>query len=130
MDRVDGFRDVYGRMYWDRPANTITAYARNPASGRYVHPHQNRGLTVREAALLQGFPLRFRFEGPFDHRFLQIGNAVPPIFSAYLAAHLLGELRSPSPPSLSNLDGVIEVCSPTSNSFSSGIAGRKKRTLR
>ena len=125
LDRVDGFRDVYGRMYWDRPANTITAYARNPASGRYVHPEENRGLTIREAALLQGFPHRFGFEGPFDDKFLQIGNAVPPIFSSCLAAHVLGELIAPD--SVDD-DSTItfDLHQPTSNSFSSGIAGRKK----
>jgi DNA (cytosine-5)-methyltransferase 1 len=83
---------VYGRLWWDRPAITITAYARNPASGRYVHPEQHRGLSVREAALLQGFPKKYLFTGSFDSRFRQIGNAVPPTFSAYLAAHVLGEL--------------------------------------
>ena len=45
------YEDVYGRLRWDRPAITITAYARNPASGRFVHPEQDRGLTAREAAL-------------------------------------------------------------------------------
>ena len=129
LDRVDGFRDVYGRLYWDRPANTITAYARNPASGRYVHPEQDRGLTVREAALLQGFPLNYSFSGPFDHRFVQIGNAVPPIFAAYLAAHVLGELfGGPLSDALpSTASRGIEITAPTSNSFSSGIAGRKRR---
>ena len=122
LDRVDGFRDVYGRMYWDRPANTITAYARNPASGRYAHPEQDRGLTIREAALLQSFPKSFHFDGPFDDKFSQIGNAVPPSFSAFLAAHVLGELRATEPPPSMPHD----ILEPTSNSFSSGIAGRKK----
>lgn len=130
LDRVDGFRDVYGRMYWERPANTITAYARNPASGRYVHPEQDRGLTIREAALLQGFPAGFEFLGPFDHKFLQIGNAVPPVFAAYLAAHVLGELLSTVPPGDNERDGIVDVFAPTSNSYSSGIAGRKKGTRR
>lgn len=125
LDKVDGFRDVYGRLFWDKPSNTITAYARNPASGRFVHPEQHRGLTIREAGLLQGFPKDFVFEGPFDDRFSQIGNAVPPIFSAALAAHILGELSSSTPPVRTpSSQGILE---PTSNSFSSGIAGRKKR---
>ncbi len=85
------YEDVYGRLYWDRPAITITAYARNPASGRFVHPEQDRGLTVREAALLQGFPGDYWFAGTLDERFRQIGNAVPPPFSAYLAMHVFGE---------------------------------------
>ena len=87
------YEDVYGRLWWDRPAITVTAYARNPASGRYVHPEQNRGLSVREAALLQSFPSDYLFEGTFDSRFRQIGNAVPPAFATYLAAHVMNELR-------------------------------------
>src|SRR3989338_3859130 len=78
LDRVRGFYDVYGRLAWDKPAITVTHYSRNPASGRYVHPVQHRGLSVREAALLQTFPLGFVFEGTFDEKFSQIGNAVPP----------------------------------------------------
>jgi DNA (cytosine-5)-methyltransferase 1 len=123
LDRVDGFRDVYGRMFWDKPANTITAYARNPASGRFAHPDQHRGLTIREASLLQGFPRNFEFQGPFDQKFVQIGNAVPPIFSAYLASHLLGELLIKEN---SSADAHSREIHPTSDSFSSGIAGRKK----
>jgi len=86
------YEDVYGRLWWDKPAITITAYARNPASGRFVHPEQHRGLSVREAALLQGFPRDYCFEGGFDSRFRQVGNAVPPVFATYLAGHLLSEL--------------------------------------
>ena len=89
------YEDVYGRLYWDRPAITITAYARNPASGRFIHPEQDRGLTVREAALLQGFPRQYWFAGSFDDKFRQIGNAVPPTFSAYLASFILDALLNP-----------------------------------
>lgn len=93
------YEDVYGRLWWDRPSITITGSARNPASGRYVHPEQNRGLSVREAALLQSFPSDYIFEGSFDSRFLQIGNAVPPAFATYLAGHVLYELhRKDQPP--------------------------------
>lgn len=86
------YEDVYGRLHWDRPSITITAHSRNPASGRFVHPEQDRALTIREAALLQGFPRSYRFEGSLGQCFRQIGNAVPPLFGAYVAAHLLGEL--------------------------------------
>jgi DNA (cytosine-5)-methyltransferase 1 len=91
------YEDVYGRLAWDRPSITVTAYARNPASGRYIHPEQDRGLTVREAACLQGFPKDYWFAGSLDERFRQIGNAVPPSFAAGLAAHVLGELLFPAP---------------------------------
>lgn len=128
LDRVRGFYDVYGRLYWDRPAVTITAYCRNPASGRFVHPEQNRGLSIREAALLQGFPRTYTFEGPHDAKFAQIGNAVPPRFSAYLAAHLGGELFGAEPSQEAFADDQGEdVLSPVSNSFSSVIAGIKLR---
>jgi DNA (cytosine-5)-methyltransferase 1 len=88
------YEDVYGRPFWDRPAITITAYARNPASGRFLHPEQDRALSVREAALLQGFPPDYWFSGSLDQRFRQIGNAVPPTFASYLACHIVGELLS------------------------------------
>lgn len=122
LQEVDGFRDVYGRLFWDRPANTITAFARNPASGRYAHPVQNRGLSIREAALLQSFPADYTFEGRFDGRFLQVGNAVPPAFATYLAAHLYGEMTSHSSRPWTSEDDVRE---PT-ESFSSGLAARKR----
>lgn len=89
------YEDVYGRLWWDRPAITITGHARNPASGRYVHPEQHRGLSVREAALLQGFPPGWAFRGGLGPAFMQVGNAVPPPFAAFLAVHLLGELFGP-----------------------------------
>ena len=92
LDKVAGFYDVYGRLAWDKTAVTITARCRTPSCGRFVHPEQDRGLSVREAALLQGFPEDFYFEGPFDDKYKQIGNAVSPIFSARLAGHVLSML--------------------------------------
>jgi DNA (cytosine-5)-methyltransferase 1 len=102
------YEDVYGRLSWDKPAITITAYARNPASGRFIHPEQDRGLTVREAALLQGFPRDYWFEGSFDKRFSQIGNAVPPTFSAFVASYLIGEMVS-DPPTRHHFDAGIRT---------------------
>lgn len=89
LDRVKGFSDVYGRLWWDKPAVTITQYARNPASGRYVHPEQNRGLTIREAARLQSFPDGFIFNGSLTDCFKQIGEAVPPLLSVAIATQIL-----------------------------------------
>src|SRR5205823_10383420 len=100
LDRIKGFSDVYGRLYWDKPSVTITHYARNPASGRFVHPQQDRGLTMREAALLQSFPMDFKFVGAFDSIFKQIGEAVPPKFSSAIAVNVLIELLSPPPQEL------------------------------
>lgn len=89
LDKVAGFSDVYGRLAWDKTAVTITARCRTPSCGRFAHPEQDRGLSVREAALLQGFPSDFYFEGPFDDKYKQVGNAVSPIFSTALAGHIL-----------------------------------------
>ena len=88
-DKVNGFSDVYGRLYWDRPSITLTQYSRNPASGRFTHPEQNRGLTIREAARLQSFPDTYCFEGSLDDCFKQIGESVPPLLSLAIAAQIL-----------------------------------------
>jgi DNA (cytosine-5)-methyltransferase 1 len=116
------YEDVYGRLFWDRPAITITAYARNPASGRFVHPEQDRGLSVREAALLQGFPSDYWFSGSLDERFRQIGNAVPPAFASYLACYLLGELLTAEPAQRAAMQGILE---PVGASFSRMIPALK-----
>jgi len=118
------FEDVYGRLAWSKPAITITAYARNPASGRFVHPEQDRGLTVREAASLQGFPNTYEVSGGLDDRFRQIGNAVPPTFSAYLALHLLGEMLATAMPGQLFDRGIMEPVGP---SFSRLIPSLKAR---
>jgi DNA (cytosine-5)-methyltransferase 1 len=73
-----GHRAVYGRLWWDRPAATITTKCNSFTRGRFAHPNLDRNITMREAARLQGFPDDFGFEGgkvPVAH---QIGNAVPP----------------------------------------------------
>lgn len=80
-----GFTDVYGRLRWDTPSVTITAKSRSPSSGRFLHPEQHRNISVREAALLQGFPHSYVFEGTPTRQYRQIGEAVPPIFARSLA---------------------------------------------
>lgn len=126
LDKINGFSDVYGRLYWDRPAITITHYARNPASGRFVHPEQDRGLTMREAALLQGFPPGFEFVGSFDSVFKQIGEAVPPNLAVGIAADVLVELLSPPPTGDEKREAIQSIHEPVSSSYSSVIAGLKQ----
>jgi DNA (cytosine-5)-methyltransferase 1 len=80
--RCDGFKDVYGRMAWDRAAPTITSGCCNPSKGRFLHPTRNRTVTLREAALLQTFPPTYYFSmkrGKFPTAEM-IGNALPPEF--------------------------------------------------
>ena len=78
----NGFRDVYGRMKWDDVAPTITSGCTNPSKGRFLHPEQDRAITLREAALLQTFPIDYYFPIEFgrEKAALMIGNALPPEF--------------------------------------------------
>lgn len=77
-----GYRDVYGRMSWNQVAPTITGGCHNPSKGRFLHPTQNRAITLREAALLQSFPPKYKFSMSKgrDSVALMIGNALPPTF--------------------------------------------------
>ncbi len=79
--------DVYGRMWWDRPAPTIKRECAHIGNGRYAHPEEDRLLTVREMATLQGFPFTYRFPGrSLAHRYRAIGDAVPPLVARQIAA--------------------------------------------
>lgn len=72
------YTDTYGIMDAAKPAPTITSGCTIISKGRYCHPTQNRGLSVREAARLQSFDDKFEFVGNIGEMSLQIGNAVPP----------------------------------------------------
>ena len=72
-----GHTDVYGRMWWDRPAPALTCRCVSLSNGRYGHPTQDRALSLREAAALQTFPDDFTFFGSTPQSAHQIGNAVP-----------------------------------------------------
>jgi DNA (cytosine-5)-methyltransferase 1 len=87
--RPGSFPDVYGRMWWDRPAPTITRECAHVGNGRYTHPEQDRLLTVREMSLLQGFPRDYVFEGPLNAKYNQIGDAVPPLVSEMVARSII-----------------------------------------
>jgi DNA (cytosine-5)-methyltransferase 1 len=87
----EGSRSTYyGRLHPDRPAYTISTYFNRPGNGCFIHPMADRLLTVREAARLQGFPDNFRFSGKGRARFVQVGNAVPPLLAYQLARVIPG----------------------------------------
>ncbi len=91
----DGFNDVYGRMSWDNVAPTITGGCVNPSKGRFLHPTQNRAITLREAALLQSFPADYCFSlerGKYATA-LMIGNAFPPNFAEKHATKIIQHLE-------------------------------------
>jgi len=78
--------DVYGRLWWDRPAVTIKRECAHVGNGRYSHPEQDRLLTVREMAILQGFPADYVFKASsLANMYRHIGDAVPPLISYQLA---------------------------------------------
>lgn len=76
------YKSVYGRMSWDEPAPTLTTECYAYGSGRFGHPEQDRAISLREAALLQTFPLDYAFAAPKSPLYFKaigrhIGNAVP-----------------------------------------------------
>ena len=90
-----GFRDVYGRMAWHEPSPTITGGCINPSKGRFLHPEQDRAVTLREGARLQGFPGSYRFATTRGRYAVaqMIGNAFPPKFAEHHARSLYGLLK-------------------------------------
>jgi DNA (cytosine-5)-methyltransferase 1 len=83
--KTSGGTDLFGRLWWDRPAFTIRTEFFKPEKGRYLHPVQHRPITHREAARLQTFPDSFKFFGSKIEIAKQIGNAVPPLLAAQVA---------------------------------------------
>ena len=79
----------YRRMTWDGVPRAVITRFRDPKSGEYTHPEQNRTITIREAARLQGFPDSFVFHGDRTSQYDQVGNAVP----TQLAEAIASEIR-------------------------------------
>ncbi len=86
-NKPKGTTDVFGRLWWDRPAVTIRTEFFKPEKGRYLHPSADRAITVREAARLTGLPDNFVL--PEDQSMTsiarQVGNAVPPPLARVIA---------------------------------------------
>jgi DNA (cytosine-5)-methyltransferase 1 len=89
-NKPKGTTDVFGRLYWDRPAFTIRTEFYKPEKGRHLHPTEDRPITIREAARCMSFPDDFVFPG--DQKWTeiakQIGNAVPPVLARAIAETL------------------------------------------
>lgn len=85
---------AYGRLDPQLPARTLTTRFDTPPVGYVTHPKENRTLTVREGARIQGFPDSFKFYGPTMQQYKQVGNAVPVYFSRALAQSVTHMLRS------------------------------------
>jgi DNA (cytosine-5)-methyltransferase 1 len=89
LRKKTGSTDVFGRLWWDRPAYTIRTEFYKPEKGRYLHPSEHRPITVREAARCMGFPDSFQLPSDEEQSMTsvarQIGNAVPPPLASRIA---------------------------------------------
>ncbi|MGV3173353.1 Alw26I/Eco31I/Esp3I family type II restriction adenine-specific DNA-methyltransferase [Staphylococcus simulans] len=83
IQKTGGRTTLYGRMVYDKPSYTITTCFNRPGNGTYIHPIEDRVITTREAARLQGFKDNYYFYGNQKDILNQVGNAIPP-FIGYL----------------------------------------------
>lgn len=93
------YGSVYGRMRWDEPAPTMTTQCTGLGNGRFGHPEQDRGISLREAARFQTFPDDYKFfenSKRFNPSIIcrQIGNAVPPTLGRVIAKSIKQHLIS------------------------------------
>jgi DNA (cytosine-5)-methyltransferase 1 len=91
--KTKGGTDLMGRLWWDRPSVTIRTEFYKPEKGRYLHPEEDRPITHREAARLQGFVDDFLFKGKRISVGIQIGNAVPPPLAYQLGKVAYKEIK-------------------------------------
>jgi DNA (cytosine-5)-methyltransferase 1 len=80
----------YGRLRWDAPSYTVNTYFSRVGNGCFIHPSQDRLISLREGARLQSFEDKVRFHGSKRAKYEQIGNAVPPLLSYAVAGTLQG----------------------------------------
>ena len=101
--KVGSYPDVYGRMAWDKPAPTIKRECSHIGNGRYAHPEADRLCSVREMAILQGFPNNFIYdEAAVSNMYRHIGDAVPPLIS-YQLAHLCHWILTGKQPAMKDI---------------------------
>lgn len=91
-----GAGDVMGRLHWDKPSVTIRTEFTKPEKGRYLHPSEDRAITLYEGALLQGFPDHYKWVGSRTEISRQIGNAVPVELGRAIARQLQIEAARPA----------------------------------
>lgn len=102
-NKLGSHPDVYGRMWWDKPSVTIKRECGHVGNGRYSHPKQNRQCSVRELAILQGFPLDYTFAAnSLANCYRHIGDAVPPLIS-YQVACLCNWMLTGTRPSINDV---------------------------
>lgn len=89
-----GFRNVYGRLRWDNVSSTITSGCTTPCMGRFGHPKKDRTISIREAALIQTFPMNYKFKTEYmDVACDLVGNALPFKFAHKAAQKCINVLK-------------------------------------
>ena len=97
-NRLGSFPDVYGRMAWDKPAPTIKRECGHVGNGRYTHPENDRLCSLREMAILNGFPSQYEFGGTsLANKYRHVGDAVPPLISFQIASAVSWTLTGKRP---------------------------------
>jgi DNA (cytosine-5)-methyltransferase 1 len=88
--KTDGFKDIYGRMWWHKPSPTITTKFFSISNGRFAHPEENRAISIREGAVLQSFPKNYKIKASsIANAARMIGNAVPPKYAYSIGKALI-----------------------------------------
>ena len=93
--RSEIFSDKFNRLMWEGLSRTITAHIAKDGYW-YIHPSEDRTLSIREAARIQTFPDSFRFAGSPTERYRQIGNAVPPLLAESVGISMCQSLKAES----------------------------------
>lgn len=95
IDRDNSFKDTFGRLWWDKPAPTITTKFFSVSNGRFVHPDEDRALSLREGAVLQSFPKEYKFltDSIADTARI-IGNAVPPEYAKRIGLSIINNHKT------------------------------------
>nr|EKV5653188.1 DNA cytosine methyltransferase [Citrobacter farmeri] len=91
-----GHKDVYGRIRLAQPGPTITTGCFNPSKGRFLHPWENHGISIRHAARFQTFPDDYIFSGGIISQGKQVGNAVPILMGKVLLNSCVNIIRHQS----------------------------------
>ena len=90
IGKDNSFKDTFGRLWWDKPAPTITTKFFSISNGRFVHPDEDRALSMREGAVLQSFPKEYIFRGKSRDAIARlIGNAVPPEYAKKIGMSII-----------------------------------------
>lgn len=94
-NKDNSFKDTFGRLWWNKPSPTITTKFFSVSNGRFVHPEEDRALSIREGATLQSFPKTFVFKSKSIADTARIiGNAVPPEYAKRIGEAIINNYRN------------------------------------